>query len=92
MSSKRQLSLFSMEVTDSGRNSSGTREPRMDSMPSTYFTPSTCSISRTMARTSLADTPASTSSIWVEATLNSSRSLCSAVTYSMFSGRHWPMS
>ena len=92
MSSKRQLPLFNIEVTDSGRNSSGTREPTTDSMPSTYFTPSTCSIFRAMARTSFADTSAFTSSIWLDATLNSSRSLPSAMTYSISPGRHWPMS
>ena len=81
-----------MEVTDSGRISRGTREPTTDSSPRTYFTPSTFSISFTMERTSLEGTSALTSSMWVEAMSNSSESLLLAMTYSMSSGRHSPMS
>ena len=45
-----------------------------------------------MDRTSLSGRSAFTSSIWVEAMSNSSESFLLAMTYSMSSGRHWPMS
>ena len=79
-SSSSHFPLFSFSVTLSGRNSSGTREPVTDSMPNTYCTPSTCSISRIMARTSWSGRPASTSSMWVDATPKSSLSFLLAVT------------
>ena len=92
MSSSSHLSLLRIERTESGRISSGTPAPTTDSRPRTYFTPSTCSISEIMLRTCFDGRDASTSSMCVEAISNSSESLLFAITYSMSSGRHWPMS
>ena len=50
--SSSHLSLFRTLRTESGRMSSGTREPTTDSSPRTYLTPSTSSISSIMERTS----------------------------------------
>ena len=75
-----QLSLFSMSFTDFGSISSGTRAPTTDSMPSTYFMPSTCSISEIMLLTSFAETSVLTRIICVEPTSNSSFSLELAIT------------
>ena len=88
MSSSSQFSLLRVLTSRSGRISSGTREPRTDSSPRTYLTPSTSSISSIMFRTSLAGRSALTSTMCVEAMSNSSESLEFAMTYSMSSGRH----
>ena len=92
MSNSSHWSLSSMERTESGSASMGIMGPTTLSIPNTYFTPGTCSISSIMARTSLSGRSAFTSSIWVEAMSNSSESFLLAMTYSMSSGRHWPMS
>jgi len=70
MSISLHLSLFTIDVIDSGRISSGTREPITDSRLITYLTPSTCSISFIMERTSLDGTEVSTRSMCVEAMLS----------------------
>ena len=73
-------SSSSMERTESGRISFGTSGPTTLSRLSTYFTPSTCSISRIIFRTSRVGSPASTSSMCVEAMSKSSASLELAMT------------
>ena len=92
MSINSHLSLFRISTTEFGRISSGTREPTTDSKPRTYLTPSTCSISPIILRTFFVGTSVSISSMWVEAMLKSSASLLLAMTYSISSGRHWPIS
>ena len=92
ISNSSQRSLLRMLRMLSGRISSGTRVPMTDSSPRTYLTPSTCSISSIMARTSRAGIFAFTSTMCVEAMSNSSDSLELAMTYSISSGRHCPMS
>ena len=76
----------------SGIISVGTREPMTDSSPRIYFTPSTFSISFIMLFTDFDGRPAETRSICVDDMSKSSDSLEFAITYSMSSGRHCPMS
>ena len=75
-----QSSLFNTELILSGSISSGTRLPTTDSMPSTYLTPSTCSISWVMLRIFSTLVSVLTKSMWVAPTPNRSCSLELAMT------------
>ena len=86
------LSPLSNDLTDLGRISSGTFDPRTDSSPRTYLTPSTSSISFIIERTSLSGTLLSTSNMCVDAISKSSLSLLFAITYSMSFGSESPIS